>query len=245
MRRLGLWSSASAQGKCRGFQVCEEAGACFRMIAPGPDFSSVTHRGWHGCPANRANAPAIPSPCHRPPFCSQLRPVEKTLRKGRGEGLAGAALDRREHLVDVVLVPSLGGRWRRMRGLPKAGRSLTELVSAGLSRAALDLPKPRERPGPPRARRRPRAARDPTWPATSPRRARDLRPAARPRPVCDPTRPRGPTRQRCLGERTARDCDPRAVPARRPCVFPVANQLRISCELVAIYVFSSCELFSE
>ena len=193
-------------------------------------------------PSERTSDPLTLPPT---PLCSQLRPVEKTLRKGRGEGLAGAALDRREHLVDVVLVPSLGGRWRRMRGLPKAGRSLTELVSAGLSRAALDLPKPRERPGPPRARRRPRAARDPTWPATSPRRARDLRPAARPRPVCDPTRPRGPTRQRCQGggRRTARDCDPRAVPARRPCVFPVANHLRISSELVAIYVFSSCELF--
>ena len=229
MRRLGLWSSASAQGKCRGFQVCEEAGACFRMIAPGPDFSSVTHRGWHGCPANRANAPAIPSPCHRPPFCSQLRPVEKTLRKGRGEGLAGAALDRREHLVDVVLVPSLGGRWRRMRGLPKAGRSLTELVSAGLSRAALDLPKPRkagppESPAAPPGRPRPDLARD--------------QPATRPRPA-----PRGPPAPRLRSDQAAWPDEAAmpgggerratATPGRCPRAGLVFFQLRISCELVA------------
>ena len=179
-------------------------------------------------PSERTTNPLTLPPT---PLCSQLRPIEKTLRKGRGEGLAGAALDRREHLVDVVLVPSLGGRWRRMRGLPKAGRSLTELVSAGLSRAALDLPKPRERPGPPRARRRPWAARDPTWPATSPRRARDLRTAARPRPVCDPTRPRGPTRQRCLAEGGERRAT--ATPGRCPRAGLVFFQLRITCELVA------------
>ena len=193
-------------------------------------------------PSERTSDPLTLPPT---PLCSQLRPVEKTLRKGRGEGLAGAALDRREHLVDVVLVPSLGGRWRRMRGLPKAGRSLTELVSAGLSRGALDRPKPRkagppESPAAPPGRPRPDLARD--------------QPATRPRPA-----PRGPPAPRLRsdqaawpdeaampgGGRTARDCDPRAVPARRPCVFPVANHLRISCELVAIYVFSSCELFSE
>ena len=179
-------------------------------------------------PSERTSDPLTLPPT---PLCSQLRPVEKTLRKGRGEGLAGAALDRREHLVDVVLVPSLGGRWRRMRGLPKAGRSLTELVSAGLSRAALDPPKPKKA-GPPESpaaasgRPRPDLARD--------------QPATRPRPA-----PRGPPAPRLRsnqaawpdeaampgGGRTARDCDPRAVPARRPCVFPVANHLRISCDI--------------
>ena len=194
-------------------------------------------------PSERTSDPLTLPPT---PLCSQLRPVEKTFRKGRGEGLAGAALDRREHLVDVVLVPSLGGRWRRMRGLPKAGRSLTELVSAGLSRAALDLPKPRkagppESPAAPPGRPRPDLARD--------------QPATRPRPA-----PRGPPAPRLRsnqaawpdeaampgggGERRAT-----ATPGRCPraglVFFPVANQLRISCELVAIYVFSSCELFSE
>ena len=137
-------------------------------------------------PSERTSVPLTLPPT---PLCSQLRPVEKTFRKGRGEGLAGAALDRREHLVDVVLVPSLGGRWRRMRGLPKAGRSLTELVSAGLSRAALDLPKPRkagppESPAAPPGRPRPDLARD--------------QPATRPRPA-----PRGPPAPRLRSDQAA------------------------------------------